>query len=89
MGQRAARDLDLAKDCARHARLFFNSGDLDLASAKPGTFALAPLPEMDVQLRRDYVAMSGMIFGNVPAWEDILSEISRCEEMINTPAIGR
>jgi hypothetical protein len=88
VGQRAAQDLDLAKDCARHARIFFNSGDLDLASANPGTLVLTPLPEMDVQLRRDYAAMSGMIFGDVPAWGDIVNEISRCEEMINTSAVG-
>ena len=42
VGQRAAGDLDLARDCARHARMFFNSSDLDLATAHPGTFTLSP-----------------------------------------------
>lgn len=86
VGQRAARDLDLARDCARHARMFFNSSDLDLATAHPGTFTLSPLPEMDIQLRRDYTAMAGMIFGEVPEWETIVETIRRFEEQINEGA---
>lgn len=83
VGQRAARDLDLAKHCARHAGIFFNSSDLDLATAHPGTFALSPLPEMDTQLRRDYTAMAGMIFGEVPDWETIVETIRQFEEQVN------
>lgn len=83
VGQRAARDHDLARDCARHARMFFNSRDLDLATAHPGTYALSPLPEMDTQLRRDYAAMAGMIFGEVPEWETIVKTIRQFEEQIN------
>ncbi len=83
VGQRAARDLELARDCARHARMFFNSSDLDLASAQPGSFALSPLPEMDTQLRRDYTAMAGMIFGEVPDWETIVDTIRQFEDQVN------
>jgi len=83
VGQRAARDLDLARDCARHARMFFNSSDLDLATAHPGTFALSPLSAMDAQLRRDYTAMAGMIFGEVPEWESIVETIQQFEEQVN------
>ena len=83
VGQRAAHDLNLAKDCARHARMFFNSSDLDLSTAHPGTFALSPLPEMDTQLRRDYTAMAGMIFGEVPKWESIVETIRQFEEQVN------
>ena len=82
-GRRAARDLDLARDCARHARMFFNSSDLDLATAHPGTFALSPLPEMDTQLRRDYTAMAGMIFGDVPEWGLIVEAIRQFEQLVN------
>ena len=82
-GQRAAADLELARDCARHARMFFNSGDLDLASASPGTFALSPLSAMEAQLRQDYLAMSGMIFGDVPDWQNIMAAIREFEASIN------
>jgi len=83
VGQRAVHDLDLARDCARHARMFFNSNGLDLSTAHPGTFALSPLPEMDDQLRRDYEAMAGMIFGDIPQWETIVETIRQFEEQIN------
>lgn len=83
VGQRAERDVDLAKDCARHARMFFNSSDLDLATAHPGTFALSPLPDMETQLRRDYAAMAGMIFGEIPAWDDVMETVRQFEARLN------
>jgi len=83
VGQRAAQDFNLARDCARHAQMFFNSSDLDLGTAHPGAFALAPLPEMDAHLRRDYAAMAGMIFGEVPEWQAIVETIRQLEKQIN------
>ena len=83
VGRRAARDLALSRDCARPARMFFNSSDRDLASAQPGSFTLSPLPEMDTQLRRDYTAMVGMIFGEVPEWESIIETIRLFEQQVN------
>jgi hypothetical protein len=87
VGQRAARDFKLGEDCIRHARLFFNSSDLDLASAHPGTFSLSPLPEMDTRLRRDYTAMAGMIFGEVPEWAAITETIRQFEDQLNTKSV--
>ena len=63
--------------------MFSNSSDLDLATAHPGTFALSPLPEMDTQLRRDYTAMAGMIFGDVPEWGIIVEAIRQFEQLVN------
>ena len=68
-----------APNLPRHA-------DLDLATAHPGTFSLSPLPEMDIQLRRDYTAMAGMIFGEVPEWETIVETIRQFEEQVNAGA---
>jgi Nucleotidyl transferase AbiEii toxin, Type IV TA system len=45
---------------------FFNRPDLDLATAAPGTFALMPHDDMLANLRTDYAAMVGMIFGGIP-----------------------
>ena len=41
-GQKATGNMEMAEDCVRHARMFFNRPDLDLASAIPGSFALTP-----------------------------------------------
>lgn len=62
VGPAAAADLPLGADCVAHARMFFNSPDLDLASATPGQFALTPSDKMLEALARDYTAMAGMAF---------------------------
>ena len=74
----------LAADCVRHARMFFNRPDFDLASAVHRSFALAPHDGMVADLRRDYEAMSGMIFGAVPPINDVLAAITGLEETLNS-----
>ena len=83
VGRAASRDLALGVDCVRHARMFFNSPDLNLATAAPGSFTLSPSPEMATQLTRDYAAMAGMIFGNAPTLEEVLGQIAELEAHIN------
>ncbi|MGD1213079.1 MAG: nucleotidyl transferase AbiEii/AbiGii toxin family protein [Candidatus Acidiferrales bacterium] len=87
VGRNAAKDLDLAVDCARHARMFFNSPDLNLATAAPGSFTLSPNRDMAADLARDYTAMLGMIFGKAPTLDEILKRIANLETRIN--ATGR
>lgn len=76
-------DHALATDCARHARLFFGSSDLGLDAAQPGTLTLAPGPAMREALRRDYAAMTGMVFGEVPALEAVLDSVAQLEQRVN------
>ena len=40
------------QNVARHVLMFFNSADLDLLHARPGSFAIAPTPGMVDALRR-------------------------------------
>ena len=83
VGPRALGDRELGVDCAHHARMFFNSADLDLAHAVPGTLALVPPKEMRDALRRDYNAMAGMIFGVVPSFDGMLTAIEEVEATVN------
>lgn len=83
VGQQAAADHGLALDCARHALMFFNSTDLDLLHARPGSFAITPTPAMVDALKRDYQAMTGMIFGEVPEFAEVLEAIRQLEQTIN------
>ena len=85
-GRRALGDRTLGADCVAHARLFFNRTDYDLASAEPPTFALAPRDGMVEALRRDYAAMSAMIFGPAPDFADILASITELEGLLNDKA---
>lgn len=82
IGARALGDATMAADCVRHARMFFNRPDLDLATAA-GTFALAPHDGMVAELRRDYAAMSTMIFGKVPAFEEVMGSITQLQSTVN------
>lgn len=83
VGPAAIADIALGQDCVQHARMFFNSADLDLASAAPGTFSLAPCEAMLAMLRRDYEAMAGMIFGPVPAFDEVMASVAELEQRIN------
>jgi len=51
-GREAMEDAAMAEDCVRHARMFFNRPDLDLASAVPEGFVLTPHDGMLADLRR-------------------------------------
>lgn len=79
-------DHRLAVDCATHARLFFGSPDLGLDSAAPGTFTLTPDAAMHSALERDYAAMSGMIFGDIPPLDTVLASIAKLQEALNDAA---
>lgn len=83
LGKRAARDLKLGADCVAHARMFFNRPAFDLESAHPPTFMLTPEGDMYDELRRDYAAMSGMIFGDAPPFEAIIESVVDLEQAIN------
>jgi hypothetical protein len=81
IGRRAATDLTMAQDCVRHERMFFKRRGQD--TAVPGTFALVPPPAMLDLLRVDYAAMSVMIFGDVPKFDDVIASIATLENTVN------
>jgi hypothetical protein len=82
-GQVAMANRALGEDCVAHARMFFNRPDFDLASAKALTFALCPEGDMIDDLRQDYRAMSGMIFGDPPPFEDVIEAIAELQNALN------
>jgi hypothetical protein len=82
----ALADRDLGADCVRHARMFFDRPDYDLASAVAGTFTIVPVGAMVDALSRDYANTKAMIFDTAPEFEDILASIRQIEEFINQPA---
>jgi len=82
-GRTALTDRDLGADCVRHARMFFDRPDYDLASAAPGTFAITPAGGMVDALGRDYANTTAMIFGTAPGFEDILTSAAEIERVVN------
>lgn len=83
-GKRALADPALGRDCVAHARLFFNRPAFDLGTAVPGSFALCPEGDMVDDLRRDYRAMTGMIFGDAPAFDAVIESIATLQNQLNT-----
>jgi hypothetical protein len=81
--EHALANLELAVDCSRHARMFFNRPDFRLQSAVPGEFALTPTHGMLHALRRDYERMAGMIFGPVPDFDAVIHSIESFEAQVN------
>lgn len=84
VGPASLADKDLIDDCVRHARMFFFKPRTGLEDVAPGTFALVPPNELHDALRRDYVAMAGMIFGDVPSFEDVLESVRQAEFLLNS-----
>lgn len=82
-GRYAMTNSALGRDCVRHARMFFDRPDYDLASAQPGSYALTPHDMMIEALRRDYANTQAMIFADPPAFETILASIANIEKRIN------
>lgn len=82
-GERYITDAAMGDDCVRHARMFFNRPDFDLATASAGTFALVPHNAMRANLEQDYRAMSQMIFGEIPPFDAILESIVQLEQRLN------
>lgn len=84
-GRQAIANPALGEDCVAHARMFFDRPDFDLASAASPTFALMPEGAMYEDLRRDYAAMTGMIFGAPPAFEDVIESVAELQAALNEP----
>ncbi len=86
IGKSAEGDRHLAQDCARHARMFFNTPDFGLDEAAAGTFSLAPSSPMLDALERDYHAMAGMIMGAAPRLADVMDAVAALEDRLNAGA---
>ncbi len=84
LGARAMADRPLGADCARHARMFFNSPDFELDHAVAGTFRLVPPPDMQALLERDYDAMAMMITGAIPSFAEVMKAIGALEHRLHT-----
>ncbi len=85
-GQAALADEALGEDCVAHARMFFNRPPFDLASARAPTFALCPEKGMIDDLRQDYRAMSVMIFGDPPSFDEVIEAVAELQNRLNGQA---
>jgi hypothetical protein len=83
VGKTALADGRLGADCVRHAHMFFDRPDYDLASAVPGTYAMTPVGKMVDALRNDYAKTTSMVFGPAPTFEEVLASVTQIERSLN------
>lgn len=79
----ALQDMDLLRRVVSHKRRFYHAAWARHDLAVPGSFALTPPDGRLGALRRDYEAMSVMLFREPPPLESILADLASLEERIN------
>ena len=83
IGRQALDRADLLGRVVAHKRLFFASAWAHYETAFPGSFHLVPPEDREPPLRTDYARMREMIFGDVPAWEQIVLALRELEGRMN------
>jgi len=87
VGDEALADLELFERIARHREQFWAQTWVDYSTLRRGSIALLPHEREIEDWRNDYLAMREMIFGEPPAFDEILAEVARFEAALNaTPA---
>lgn len=79
----ALADFDLLAEVVAFKRRFYPRGWARYELAVPGSLSLVPHGEVLKAVEADYRAMQAMIFGSVPAFQDILSALTGLEAEIN------
>ena len=82
-GLRALEDLNLLEQVVEHKQHFFREGGARYELAKKGTLRLAPGPQLEAALRRDYEKMREMYFGQEPDFDAVMTDIRELEKAFN------
>lgn len=83
VGKAAIKDTSLLLQVARHKDVFFPSAWARYADAKPGTLRLVPPNARLLELEQDYRKMQEMIFGEPPAFDELLEALREIELRVN------
>ena len=84
VGRQAITDLHLLEDVVRHKSVFFREAAARYDLAKPGSLTIAPGPELERELRRDYREMQEMLYGEAPPFDEILADIRELQTRVNS-----
>lgn len=79
----ALADLPLVAQVVKHQETFYPSAWSRYDLARPGSFHLLPANERFEALQRDYKNMAVMIFGEPPAFDEIMGVLDVLEREIN------
>ncbi|MCX5993712.1 MAG: nucleotidyl transferase AbiEii/AbiGii toxin family protein [Chloroflexi bacterium] len=79
----ALAQLDLLQKVVDFKMKFYRSAWAKYEEARPGSLRLLPPAERVADLRKDYQSMQPMLFGTIPGFEDVLTELAALEKMVN------
>ena len=79
----ALSNLQILDDVVDFKKRFYPRGWANYDLAKPGTMKLIPEDYILDNLRKDYISMANMIFGDLPPFDEIISVIRKLEKEIN------
>lgn len=79
----ALADLDLLANVVEFKERFYPRGWARYDLARPGSFRLVPKGHVLRAVETDYRAMANMIFGNIPAMDEIMTILKGLEDEIN------
>ncbi|MBU2583099.1 MAG: nucleotidyl transferase AbiEii/AbiGii toxin family protein [Alphaproteobacteria bacterium] len=80
---KALRDHGLLDKVREHKLALFRRGWEKLNEAVPGSVRLVPQATIQDDLKRDYEAMQGMMFGDAPEFDWIIDQLAGLEAAIN------
>jgi nucleotidyltransferase AbiEii toxin of type IV toxin-antitoxin system len=80
----ALQDLDLLGNVVEFKQKFYPRGWARYDMARPGAMKLVPERHVLTSVGTDYRSMQNMIFGEIPPFENIMSDIEALEREINS-----
>jgi len=86
LGKLAMQDRRLFEDVVRHKAVFFNTAYANYDACLDGNLKLLPDGASRTMLQADYEKMvsAGMLYGESPAFEDIVKSVQEIQGSINT-----
>jgi O6-methylguanine-DNA--protein-cysteine methyltransferase len=79
--------IDLLQDVVQFKMRFYRCPWAMYEKAKPRSLKLLPPEHHVAELKKDYQAMQAMPFGQIPSFEEIMTELGSLEKTIN--ALGK
>ena len=83
IGKSALKNEALATAVRQHNILAFRQAWKKFEEAVPGSLRVMPQPELRLEIEKDYAAMQGMILGDAPPFDWLMSQLAMIEATIN------
>jgi len=80
---KALASIDLLQDVVQFKMRFYRCPWAMYEEARPGSLRLLPPEHHVAELQRDYRSMQAMLFGDIPSFDAIMTELSALEKIIN------